>query len=48
VLPDAFDLWKLTAALEVPMDEIFAGLPRQIAALEPLHPRRLAFSSEPS
>ena len=44
-LPDAFDLWKLAIALRVPMEELYRGLPRQMDALEQLHPRKAEVAS---
>ena len=37
VLPNGFDLLKLSIALNVGIEEIYHGLPRQIAELNLLH-----------
>ena len=44
-LPDAFDLWKLALALCVPMEELYRGLPREMDALDQLHPRKAEVGS---
>lgn len=40
-LPNAVDLYKLSLALKVSMEELYHGLPRQIAEVSLLHPRKV-------
>lgn len=37
-LPNAVDLYKLSLALKVTMEELYHGLPRQVAEVSQMHP----------
>ena len=42
VVPDGFDVYKLSIAFGVGTDAIYKGLPKSVAELHRLHPRRCA------